>query len=65
MKDALEFITMLLIENRAMLSGGNDLRNYIDKKCGIETFNKRYNELLDNFLSQYALNKTEKSELNL
>ena len=59
----LEFILMLLIEKKV----NEDEKFYYhflevaDKK----TFNDRYKQLLDEFLSNYALNNTEKSEINL
>lgn len=66
MNDKLEFIIMLLIENRSYLSNnGGDFYNYMKEHYDLEKFNERYKELLDNFLSKYALNNTEKSEENL
>ena len=58
-----EFIIMLLIENNCF----NNIKfsDYIKKHYNIDKFNNRYMELLDNFLNEYALNKTEKSEENL
>jgi len=55
-----EFITMLLIENNCF----NDIRfsDYIENNYDTKKFNKRYMELLDDFLKDYALNKTEKSD---
>ena len=38
-----------------------DLKKHYD----IDKFNKRYMELLDDFMKPYALNNTEKSEINL
>ena len=58
-----EFIIMLLIENNCY----NNIKfsDYIKKHYNIDRFNNKYMELLDNFLNEYALNKTEKSEENL
>lgn len=55
-----EFITMLLIENNCF----NDLNfnDYLKNNYNLNKFNKRYIELLDDFLKDYALNKTEKSD---
>ena len=51
---------MLLIENACY--NNDKFSKYIEEHYDIEKFNKRYVELLDNFLNQYALNKTEKSD---
>ena len=58
-----EFIALLLIENSCF----NDLKfsDYIKDNYNTKKFNNRYKELLDDFLNEYALNKTEKSEENL
>ena len=58
-----EFIIMLLIENNCF----NNIKfsDYIKEHYNTDKFNNRYMELLDNFLNEYALNKTEKSEENL
>ena len=62
-KESEEFIIMLLIENRALLENDRErFLNYLKENYNLEDFNKRYSQLLDNFMSQYALNKTEKSE---
>jgi len=64
--DRQEFIIMLLIENRSFLSDDNgNFFNYLKERYDLEKFNKRYLELLDKFLKPYALNNTEKSEINL
>ena len=58
-----ECIIMLLIENRALLQ--NDREQFLDflkERYDLNKFNERYKELLDNFMNDYALNKTEKSE---
>ena len=60
-----EFIIMLLIENQCKSGISNELYSYISDNYDISAFNNRYRELLDKFLSNYALNKTEKSEENL
>ena len=58
-----EFITLLLLENNCF----NDIKfsDYISDNYDIKKINNRYKELLDDFLNEYALNKTEKSEQNL
>ena len=58
-----EFIIMLLLENNCF----NNIRfsDYLKDNYDIKKFNERYKELLDNFLKPYALNNTEKSEINL
>ena len=55
-----EFISMLLIENKCYKD--NDFYKFIKNNYNIKKFNNRYKELLDSFLNQYALNKTEKSD---
>ena len=62
--DKLEFIIMLLIENRALGDNG-DFLCFLKEHYDIKSFNKRYTQLLDEYMNQYALNKTEKSEENL
>ena len=61
--EAEEFIIMLLLENNCF----NNIRfsDYLKDNYNTKKFNERYKELLDNFLNEYALNKTEKSEENL
>jgi hypothetical protein len=39
-----------------------NFHSYLSKHCDIGTFNARYKELLDKFLTNYALNTTEKSD---
>ena len=58
-----EFIIMLLIENNSF----NNIKfaDYVKKYYDINKFNNRYIKLLDDFLNEYALNNTEKSEINL
>ena len=55
-----EFIILLLLENNCF----NNIKfsDYIKKHYNVDKFNERYRELLDDFLNEYALNKTEKSE---
>ena len=57
-----ELIIILLIENRVLKKDGNDFYDFLKEHYNLEDFNKRYSELLDNFMNQYALDKTEKSE---
>lgn len=57
-----EFIIMLLIENRCEFKDGGVFYEHISENYDREAFNKRYLELLDEFLKPYALNKTEKSD---
>jgi len=57
-----EFIIMLLLEEKCI-----NCENFYDFLLGdydIKKFNSRYDELLKEFLTPYALNKTEKSEEN-
>ena len=58
----LEFIVMLLIENRCIIDDNGIFIDFVEKNHNIEAFNNRYKELLDEFLKPYALNKTEKSD---
>ena len=58
-----EFTVMLLLERRCLEN--SDFYDYIKEHYNIKAFNSRYMELLDDFLNNYALNKTEKSEENL
>ena len=58
--EKIEFITMLLIENRC--NRDQEFLNYIIVNSDKETFNKRYMILLDKFLKDYALSKAEKSD---
>lgn len=55
-----EFITMLLIENKTI--SDKEFYSYMKENYNIKKFNNRYKELLDDFLKEYARNKTEKSE---
>ncbi len=58
--DLVEFIAMLLIEKKA--KEDDKFYDYFIINSNKESFNKRYDELLDNFLNLYAINKTEKSD---
>ena len=60
--EVFEFIIMLLLENRCLKKEGENFHSYLSKHCDIGTFNVRYKELLDKFLTNYALNTTEKSD---
>ena len=55
-----EFILMLNIERLA--SKNKDFYKYLEKYYDLDKFNDRYKELLDEFLNDYALNNTEKSD---
>lgn len=59
-KEKEEFIIMLLIKNNCF--NNIQFSDYVKDNYDTKRFNKRYRELLDNFLNDYALNKTEKSE---
>lgn len=57
-----ELSVLLLIEQ---LYNTNELfKKYFYTNCDSNKFNNRYNELLDEFLNDYALNTPEKSALN-
>jgi len=62
-KEKEEFIVMLLLENNCF--NNISFADYIKDNYDLKKFNKRYKELLDDFLNEYALNKAEKSEINL
>ena len=62
-KDETEFLVLLLIENNCY--NNIEFEDYIKKHYNVKKINKRYRELLDDFLNEYALNKTEKSEENI
>lgn len=55
-----DFIIMLLIENLSY--NDENFSNHLLKHYNIAKINSRYRELLDKFLNDYALNKSEKSE---
>lgn len=56
----LEFSILTHLEDK--YNEDDDFSIYMDSHCNLDKFNKRYGELLDEFLTQYALNKTEKSD---
>jgi hypothetical protein len=60
--DKQELIILLLLETKF-----HDREDYHEllKKYDCNKMNDRFNELLDEFLNEYALNNTEKSEKNL
>lgn len=58
--ELIEFIAMLLIENKCQKEEKFYEYFVINSDEGI--FNRRYNILLDKFLNSYALIKAEKSE---
>ena len=63
--ELLEFVILLLIENRSLRGYSlkeDKFNEYIDRCSNINKINKRYKQLLDKFLNNYALNKTEKSD---
>lgn len=55
-----EFIVLLLIENKC--EKDNEFNIYLKEYYDTDKINTRYMELLDDFLKEYALNKTEKSD---
>ena len=61
--DKQELIILLLLETKV-----HDREEYYEmfkKEYNCNKMNDRFNELLDKFLNEYALNNTEKSEKNL
>lgn len=63
--ELLEFVILLLIENRSLRGYSlkeDKFNEYIDRYSNVNKINKRYKQLLDKFLNNYALNKTEKSD---
>ena len=58
--ELIEFVTMLLVENKC--NKEEDFCRYFLKNSDRNEFNSRYKILLDKFLNNYALTKTEKSE---
>lgn len=60
--ECIEFIVMLLIENRSHNDISGDFVSFLRKHYNMEKFNERYMILLDKFMYKYALNKTEKSD---
>lgn len=59
-EEYLEFLTMLLVENKCLKQ--EEFLDYVGKKCSINKFNDRYDDLLDKFLNQYVVTKAEKSD---
>jgi len=58
-----ELIILLLLENRSLQNNkGQEFSQYLEHKCNLNILNRRYKELLDKFIDNYALNKAEKSE---
>lgn len=55
-----ELTVLLLIENKC--NKDKEFNNYLLEKYDTDKVNLRYKELLDDFLNDYALNKTEKSD---
>ena len=51
--ELIEFVAMLLIEKKCNIEP--DFYDYVIVNSDKDTFNKRYVELLDKFLNQYAL----------
>jgi len=61
--DKQELIILLLLETR--FHDRDDYHEMFKKEYNCDKINDRFNELLDKFLNEYALNNTEKSEENL
>ena len=61
--DKQELIILLLLETR--FHDRDDYHEMFKKEYNCDKINERFNELLDKFLNEYALNNTEKSEENL
>ena len=55
-----EFIILLLLETNCF--NNMQLSKYVKDNYNIGKINARYRKLLDDFLNDYALNKTEKSD---
>lgn len=55
----LEFLIMSHLEDKC--NNEEDFFIYMDTYYDVDKFNGRYGELLDEFLTQYALSKEEKS----
>ena len=57
----------LILLQEIFYSFNNDIEynKFLNKNYNIEKINSRYLELGKEFLNEYALNKTEKSEENL
>lgn len=52
-----ELTIFLLLEGKP-----ESIQEYIENNYDVSKINKRYEELLDDFLNEYALNTTEKSD---
>lgn len=52
-----ELTIFLLLEGKPA-----SIQEYIENNYDVSKINKRYEELLDDFLNEYALNTTEKSD---
>ena len=61
--DKQELIILLLLEAR--FHDREDYYEMFGREYNCDKINDRFNELLDKFLNEYALNNTEKSEENL
>ena len=61
--DRQELIILLLLETK--FHDSEDYHEMFKKEYNCDKINNRFNELLDEFLNEYALNNTEKSEQNL
>lgn len=59
-RDREEFIILLLLEN--LSTRNSDFNEFLCKNYDTNEINRRYKELLDNFLNDYALNNSEKSD---
>lgn len=59
-KEMMEFIAMLLIEKKCRED--SDFHEYLLINSDRDSFNMRYQILLDKFLTMYAVNNTEKSD---
>ena len=59
-RDREEFIILLLLENNCF--NNTRFSHYVEDKYDTKEINKRYKELLDEFLKPYALDTTEKSD---
>lgn len=55
-----EFSIMLHLERLASVN--REFAEHLHNNYDMDKFNKRYRELLDEFLNDYALNNTEKSD---
>ena len=62
-----ERMLKLILLQEVFYSFNNDIEynEFLSKNYNIEKMNSRYLELGKEFLNEYALNKTEKSEENL